>query len=370
MEPTLVMNRAPAIRGFSLAAFRLLAVAVVGGGGGAAGLLAGGCSLNTSGITDPGPPGSDRGIGGDTTSIETGSGGTTDAGLGGVGGASTGGLGGSSGGAGGAPNPGGAGGSGVVGTGGVVAGTGGRIISGVGGVTGTGGAGVGGMMGTGGRGVGGMGTGGRGVGGMGTGGMGVGGMGTGGSIVVNGCADGTREAFTNIQRFPSIAGCSGGWSIAGVVTPASSTAMCARAAGNDGARPNGNGCTVEDLCAAGWHVCLGANELDALNVTCAQAQLPPVGGAAGAGVLFFATRQRMQGNVCNADDTNGTNDIHGCGNFGLAEDPDCAPLDRHLSHTECDQAPPWDCGNNNPGTTEALLVIKPGSAAGGVLCCH
>jgi hypothetical protein len=220
-------------------------------------------------------------------------------------------------------------------------------------------------------GTGGRATGGSGVGGMGTGGMGTGGMGTGGNIVVSGCADGTREAFTNIQMFPSIAGCSGGWSVAGVVTVASNTAMCARTAGNDGTRPNGNGCTIEDLCAAGWHVCRGANELVALNVTCAQAQLPPVGGPAGAGVLFFTTRQRgVQGNTCNADDTIGTNDVHGCGNFGLPEDQNCAPLDRHMSHTECDMAPPWDCGNNNNATTEALVVTKPGPALGGVLCCH
>ena len=353
-----------------MAAFRVLAVAVASAGAGA--LLAGGCSLNTSGINDPGPPGNGRGTGGDNTPIETGTGGVNDAGNSAAGGAGAGALGGNSGGTGGVANPDGEGGSGVPGTGGSN-GSGGAT-SGTGGVAaGTGGAlGVGGTTaGTGGAGVGGMGTGGRGVGGAGTGGMGVGGMGTGGSIVVNGCADGTREAFTNVQTFPSIAGCSGGWNVAGVVTVASNTAMCARAAGNDGARPNGNGCTIEDLCAAGWHVCRGANELDALNVTCAQAQLPPVGGPAGAGVLFFATRQRgVQGNTCNADDTIGTNDVHGCGNFGLAEDPDCAPLDRHLSHTECDMAPPWACGNNNTGTTEALLVTKPGPAAGGVLCCH
>jgi hypothetical protein len=33
-------------------------------------------------------------------------------------------------------------------------------------------------------------------------------------------------------------------------------------------------------------------------------------------------------------------------------------------------APPWSCGDNNTQTTEALLVVKPGSAAGGVLCCR
>ena len=31
----------------------------------------------------------------------------------------------------------------------------------------------------------------------------------------SGCSDGTREGFVNATQFPNIAGCSGGWSVAG-----------------------------------------------------------------------------------------------------------------------------------------------------------
>ena len=178
--------------------------------------------------------------------------------------------------------------------------------TGSGGTVGSGGAGITGTTGTGGAGTGGVasgsggatsGDGGTGDAVPGTGGMtdgtghgrryregrsparegwsvsgGAMGGGAGGapSVVVSlpGCADGTREAFVNVVRFPSIAGCAGGWTVPGVLTPASMLPACARAAGNSGLRPNGAGCTVEDLCALGWHVCLGARELTTLGVTC------------------------------------------------------------------------------------------------------
>jgi hypothetical protein len=318
----------------------------------------GGCSLNTNGITDFGP--GNGGNGGDVTGAHVGAGGTTGAGTGGASatgaGGTTGALGTGTGGSMASDGTGGAtalpGDGGASGTGGASAGTGGANAG-----TGTGGAtinGTGGASGTGGVGIGGK---------TGTGGM----MGVGGNILtLMGCADGTREAFTSTTTFPSIAGCAGGWSVAGVLTTASNAPACSRAGGNDGARPNGAGCTVEDLCAAGWHVCRGAAELTTLGVRCADARLP----ALGMGALFYATRQRgVQGVVCNADDTTGTNDVHGCGNFGLAEGPGCAPLDRQLSHTECTLTPPWSCGDNNTGTNEALLVTKATSTAGGVLCC-
>jgi hypothetical protein len=207
-----------------------------------------------------------------------------------------------------------------------------------------------------------------GIGGMpGVGGMGIGGApGTGGMISVIGCADGTREAFVNVANFPSIAGCDGAWSVAGVVSTASMTPACNRAAGNTGTRPTGAGCSVADLCAVGWHVCTGATELDSLNVTCAQAGLP--NGNNTANQKLYATRQRgVSGTICNANDTLGTNDVHGCGNFGLVEDPNCSPLNAQFSHNECDDlSPPWSC----PGAlTEGLSVVKSASTNGGVLCC-
>jgi hypothetical protein len=347
--------RLPGMLAISLAPLALATTLVAGGG----------CSLNTAGITDPGSGPIHAGSGG-LTPVQTGGGGTIDAGgLTGTGGIAAG-AGGSGTGLGGATGSGGttAGSGGATGTGGAQAGTGGATAGGSGGA-GVGGAGIGGA------GVGGAGVGGKGMGGSGTGGAGMGGMpGVGGaSVAIIGCADGSREAFVDLRMFPSIAGCAGGWSVAGVVSNASNNPACGRAGGNDGARPNGSGCTVEDLCAAGWHVCGGANELDSLNVTCAQARLAPATGPMGA-PMFFATRQRgVTGTICNANDNIGTNDVHGCGNFGLVEDPNCAPLDHQLSHVECDSQSPWSCGDAN-STTEALLVTKSGPAAGGVLCCH
>jgi hypothetical protein len=340
----------------------------------------GGCSLNTAGITDPGSglqgiggTGSENrggiggnisimtGSGGAVRDASTGSGGATD-GTGGSGSGGTNGAGGALSGSGGAND--GAGGAIVTGAGGANDGAGGMQAGTGGANNGMGGAGMGGAPGIGGHGTGGAGTGGAGMGGM----PGVGGMpGTGGAISVIGCADGTREAFVNVNNFPSIAGCAGGWSVAGVVSTASLTPACNRAAGNDGTRPNGNTCTVADLCAVGWHVCAGATELDSLNVTCAQAGIPAATNAAASQVLY-ATRQRgVTGTVCNANDMIRTNDVHGCGNVGLAEDRNCAPLNAQFSHTECDDlGPPWSC----PGAlTEGLTVVKSTSANGGVLCC-
>ena len=303
-----------------------------------------GCQLNTTGITDPGTGGGATrgGLGGDPlTPVRIGSGGSADAGS--AGGAR------SSDATGGASGTGGN--SGAGGTNNGSGGTAGTIT-----------------VGTGGSGAGGTGTGGSGTGGSGTGGTGTGGSG-GSPPTVVGCADGTREAFADLHTFPTIAGCAGGWSVAGIVTAASMTPGCARAAGNNGARPLGTGCTVEDLCAAGWHVCLGANELGDLNVSCANSGIPAAAGPATR--QLFATRQRGRtGTICTADDATGTNDVHGCGNFGLAEDPNCAPLDRQFSHTECDMVSPWFCNDPASATGEALVVIKPGSTGGGVLCCH
>ena len=76
-----------------------------------------------------------------------------------------------------------------------------------------------------------------------------------------GCSDGTREAFTNMGTHPNIAGCSGGFSVAGVTTQNSMSPQCNRGAGNSSGNTFGNGCSVEDLCAAGWHVCTSSAEV-------------------------------------------------------------------------------------------------------------
>lgn len=319
------------------------------------------CSLDSSGLSEPsrvavngsgGSGGSPATGSGGATVVAPGTGGQTVAGTGG--GSATGGATGATGGAigatGGATGSGGA----NTGSGGASTGTGGVpvVVGGAGGVSGTGGVpalgGRGGAVAAGGR---------------------------GGTVAppppppsVVGCADGTREAFVSTTRFPTVAGCSGGWSVAGVLTPASLLPACNRAAGNSGLRPGGVGCSVADLCGVGWHVCAGALELTALGVGCQSSGIATGGNA---DPLFFVTRQRGgPGTTCSPTDIVGINNLHGCGNFGLAEDVACMPpLDAQLSHTECADTPPWSCDDPTTTADEATVVTKAGSPAGGVLCC-
>jgi len=185
----------------------------------------------------------------------------------------------------------------------------------------------------------------------------------------SGCSDGTREAFIDAVRFPSVAGCSGGWSVPGVLTVRSMAPECTRTAGNDSSNPSGAGCTVEDLCADGWHVCRDASELTLADVTCQDAGIGPVTASGGA---FFATRQRGTAPTgCSPGATTGSNNLHGCGNIGRLEDPGCAPpFDRQIESTVCAANPPWVCSDPTSIMNEAMVVTKSGSEAGGVLCCR
>ena len=67
------------------------------------------------------------------------------------------------------------------------------------------------------------------------------------TVSVIGCADGTREGYTDLQLHPAIAACSGAWSIPGLVAANTLTPQCARQAGNDGALPAGVGCSESVL---------------------------------------------------------------------------------------------------------------------------
>lgn len=167
-----------------------------------------------------------------------------------------------------------------------------------------------------------------------------------------GCADGTREDLTDEAAYPSIAACSGGFWIPGVNLD---TPLCERQGGNDGAFPDGMGCSIDDLCAAGWHVCTSRQEVMAANLDC-----DGVSWTNG----FFATGQSGLGsNTCN--DT-GTNDVFGCGNAGYTNISGCAPLNRSTSNLCVKLAGPWSCDDAND---EVATLAKTGSDFGGALCC-
>jgi WD40 repeat protein/formylglycine-generating enzyme required for sulfatase activity len=171
----------------------------------------------------------------------------------------------------------------------------------------------------------------------------------------NGCADGAREGFANTTTYPKIAACAGGWSVAGVIS--TTTPACNRAAGDDGANPNGTGCNVADLCSNGWHVCSSAADVTTSGVSSNCSTL-----LAAAANQFYATRQSGPGGgACGS----GANDLFGCGSEGSTSLSGCAPLDRTAYSGQV--TGPWSFGADN--TAEANNVTKTGPSGGGALCC-
>lgn len=172
-----------------------------------------------------------------------------------------------------------------------------------------------------------------------------------------GCADGEREGFVDAAAEPNIAGCSGGFAVAGLLADAAPA--CGRIAGDDGEVPDGAGCNATDLCGPGWHVCLTPGQVASAAGDCAGST------PQGAPPLFFATRQSGPGSAgCGA----GANDLFGCGSLGLAPLASCAPLDRFSNDLCAALGAPWSCGAD--GINEANNVTKSGPDGGGVLCCR
>ena len=144
-------------------------------------------------------------------------------------------------------------------------------------------------------------------------------------------------------------------------TPASASPACGREAGNSGANPAGQGCTVADLCAAGWHVCRSAVEVgaDSGGVGCPPPREPPE---------LWLTRQTSMAMsaVCGDSDNN----LVACGTMGEPADGSCMPLERVVFFSHCDEAG-WSCGTAAEGDLEAAVVTKTMPVVGGgVLCCR
>jgi len=146
-----------------------------------------------------------------------------------------------------------------------------------------------------------------------------------------GCSDATREGFLSIADYPLLAACGGAWDVPGIHNE---LPTCKREAGNTGLNPQGTGCTVTDLCAEGWHVCLGKNDvLYRSELGCTDIM---VGAKSPA---FFLARTSSTGAFnCTPDaigDPASLNDLFGCGNLGCAPAVEsCYPLDR-ASHDLC-----------------------------------
>jgi hypothetical protein len=200
----------------------------------------------------------------------------------------------------------------------------------------------------------------------------AGASGSGGSAGPDpGCSDGTREGYLDTTMYPTIAACAGAWDTPGLDSTDARTPQCGRQGGNDGNKPDGHGCSVVDLCEAGWHVCTTDHGvgLATMGAGCDDAVAP-----AGGKPVFYVTRQRGIGLTCdNSPNPTGTNNLYGCGNIGSTADRNsCTPLTRMMRDSDCLLNSPWMCSDGPNGTSqdEYNVVTKGSSSRGGALCCH
>ena len=225
-----------------------------------------------------------------------------------------------------------------------------------------------------------------------------------------GCSDGTREGFLDLLKFNNLAACSGAWNVKGIHH--NDGPSCNRKSGNTGENQAGTGCNVEDLCAKGWHVCLGRGDVATRSEYGCNGILD---GMPQNEPYLFITRTSSVGNLNCDPDTVGVplnmNDIFGCGNFGCyATGNKCDPL-KLSGHNLCQAlrnecgcslqangtvacksteghcigngighpidyfgalnhrvyTPAWDCGTDS--VREAENIVKTSNEQGGVMCC-
>lgn len=179
-----------------------------------------------------------------------------------------------------------------------------------------------------------------------------------------GCADGTREGFVSVAHWGNIAGCAGGWTIPGLLSEDARALKCHRAAGNDGLNPPGEGCSVADLCAIGWHVCRDASEVGRQSGSGCESAV--VGGPPR---FFLVLAGASPQGICSPD-RGAMNDLHGCGNLGQPQSAACQPLSRRMTFADCQATGVWACGAEDDHLSEAAVVTKSGPAFGGALCCR
>ena len=177
-----------------------------------------------------------------------------------------------------------------------------------------------------------------------------------------GCSDGTREGFLDLIRFNNLAACGGAWQIRGIHH--NEGPACSRQSGNTGTNRDGVGCNLEDLCAEGWHVCLGRGDVMTRSDYGCNGIMDGVNPNE---PVLFITRTSSTGSLNCDPDTVGVplnmNDIFGCGNFGCyATGNDCDPL-KLSSHNLC-SALRNDCGCSKQGDGS----VKCGSYSPGDAC--
>ncbi|MFT7679487.1 MAG: hypothetical protein ACI8QC_003489 [Planctomycetota bacterium] len=224
---------------------------------------------------------------------------------------------------------------------------------------------------------------------------------------VVGCADGSREGFTDKTSYPDVASCGGAWSVPGVFQGGPA---CGRNAGNHGENAAGAGCNVQDLCAEGWSICSTISQVtthmgeggcdDAVAVTYPNYGTGPIGVDEGGVLLditpggaFFVTAVTGNGTGRCADEPSAHDDAFGCGNLGRRSIAStCGGLNRFSGNLcgglrsyyyvlqdnpandfgyETAEDWAWSCSGAVLSRLEPDTIVKTkADQQGGVMCCR
>lgn len=173
-----------------------------------------------------------------------------------------------------------------------------------------------------------------------------------GNPAVVGCADGRREAFLDLTRFPRIAGCLGSW----MGRQSLRAAPTARACGDE----IGPCDTPADLCAPGWHVCGANGAVQELRQVSAVDCETAGGGRFSAAISHCKAQQG-----CSADPSPAAS--YSCFEHGWCSEPVCCGRDCGQFGACRDGV--WQQHTHIPEGVDQGCGSMDSHRAGGVLCC-
>jgi len=171
---------------------------------------------------------------------------------------------------------------------------------------------------------------------------------------IAGCADGQREAFADLEKFPRVAGCMAKWKDAKSLRDKPTGKAC----GDDGEE-----CGVPaDACAPGWHVCGSEGKAEDLKTRVTQKECD----AAGPGRFNAAMSHSPTDEIDPCPRITKNTDLP-CVQAGIGAEPICCGNDCQTG--KCKDAVWKGKTRISRGTTEGCGAMTS-ERNGGVLCCY
>jgi hypothetical protein len=169
---------------------------------------------------------------------------------------------------------------------------------------------------------------------------------------VIGCADGQREALTDLKKYPNIAGCLGLWKGTKSLRDKPTGHVC----GND----KGECAVPADLCASGWHICSVDGTIAEVRQLSAEACANAGGGRYSAAISHCLTQEG-----CECDVSDKAN--YPCFAEGWCSEPVCCG--KNCGDFGSCTGGVWPEATHIAQGTDQGCAATTSRRAGGVLCC-